>query len=96
MGSREEWAFNIAYNAMLLAGRAVMFSAGYRPTAGEGGHVAVVEFLRIRLDNSFQSTLEVMDRMRRQRHRIAYDNRVGLHAADRGGYTNSGRVRSEN
>jgi uncharacterized protein (UPF0332 family) len=72
-GSQEEWAYNIAYNAMLLAGRAVMFSEGYRPTAGEGGHVAMVEFLRIRLDDSFQSTLEVMDRMRRQRHRIAYD-----------------------
>jgi hypothetical protein len=45
LGVHEEWAFSIAYNAMLLVGRAVMFSEGYRPTA-EGGHAAVIEFLR--------------------------------------------------
>jgi len=73
LGSDDEWAYSIAYNAMLLAGRAVMFSEEYRPTAGEGGHAAVVEFLRIRLDPSFAPMLAVMDRMRRQRHRIAYD-----------------------
>lgn len=73
LGSEEEWTYNIAYNAMLLAGRAAMFSEGYRPTSGEGGHAVVVEFLRIRLDSSFGPTLDVMDRMRRQRHRIIYD-----------------------
>ena len=72
-GSDEEWTFNIAYNAMLLAGRAVMFSEGYRPTTGEGGHAAVIEFLRIRLDPSFRPMLDLMDRMRRQRHRITYE-----------------------
>jgi uncharacterized protein (UPF0332 family) len=61
------------YNAMLLAGRAVMFSEGYRPTVGVGGHAAVLEFLRVPLDSSFEPILEIMDRMRRQRHRIAYD-----------------------
>lgn len=73
LGPEEEWTFNIAYNAMLLAGRAVMFSEEYRPTAGEGAHAAVIEFLRIRLDPSFEPMLDLMDRMRRQRHRIAYD-----------------------
>ena len=72
-GSDEEWTFNIAYNAMLLAGGAVMFSEGYRPTTGEGGHAAVIEFLRIRLDLSFRPMLDLMDRMRRQRHRITYE-----------------------
>lgn len=67
-----EWAYNIAYNAMLLAGRAVMFSDGYRPTT-TGGHAAVVDFLRIRLDASFAEMVQMMDRMRRQRHRIIYD-----------------------
>ncbi len=71
-GSDEEWTFNIAYNAM-LAGRAVMFSEGYRPTTGEGGHAAVIKFLRIRLDPSFRPMLDLMDRMRRQRHRITYE-----------------------
>ena len=73
LGPDDEWSFNIAYNAMLLAGRAVMFSEGYRPTAGEGGHAAVVQFLRIRLGPEFAEALDVMDRMRRQRHRIAYE-----------------------
>jgi len=61
--SENEWAYNIAYNAMLLAGRAVMFSEGYRPTAA-GGHAAVVEFLGICLDASFSEIVQTMDRMR--------------------------------
>lgn len=73
LGPSEEWSFNIAYNAMLLAGRAVMFSDGYRPTSGEGGHASVVEFLRLRLRADFSRELDIMDRMRRQRHRITYE-----------------------
>lgn len=73
LGAAEEWSFNIAYNAMLLAGRAVMFSEGYRPATGEGGHAAVIEFLRIRFGTDLAQELDVMDRMRRQRHRIAYE-----------------------
>jgi len=72
LAGENEWAYTIAYNAMLLAGRAVMFSEGYRPTT-TGGHAAVVEFLRIRLDASFAEMVQMMDRMRRQRHRIIYD-----------------------
>ena len=76
MEREDEWAYNIAYNAMHLAGRAVMFAEGYRPTA-EGGHAAVVDFLRIRLGPSFLDTVELLDRMRRQRHRITYES-VGV------------------
>ncbi len=72
LADEDEWAFNIAYNAMLLAGRAVMFSEGYRPTS-MGGHVAVIEFLRLRLGSSFTEAVQTLDRMRRQRHRIMYD-----------------------
>lgn len=39
-----DWALAVSYNAMLLAGRALMFSRGYRPS-GTGGHLAVVRFL---------------------------------------------------
>lgn len=73
LGAKQEWTYNIPYNAMLLAGRAVMFSEGYRPTSGEGGHAAVIEFLRLRLGQEFQDVLDLMDRMRRQRHRIVYE-----------------------
>jgi uncharacterized protein (UPF0332 family) len=72
-GANEVWSYNIADNAMLLAGRAVMFSEGYRPTSGEGGHTAVIEFLRLRIGPGFGPLLDLMDRMRRQRHRIAYE-----------------------
>ena len=38
-----DWAYVIAYNSMLQAGRAFMFSLGYRPK-GENKHLAVVKF----------------------------------------------------
>ncbi|WP_292366837.1 MULTISPECIES: hypothetical protein [unclassified Methanoculleus] len=41
-----EWTYNIAYNAVLSAGRALMFAGGYRPKGGEG-HVSVKEFLGV-------------------------------------------------
>lgn len=78
LGAEDAWAFSIAYNAMLHARRAVMFSEGYRPTSGERGHVAVVEFLRIRLDSSFAPLIDVLDRMRRQRHRLTYESEVAV------------------
>ena len=72
LADQDEWAYTIAYNAMLLAGRAVMFSEGYRPTS-IGGHVAVIEFLRIWSGPVSTEVVQTMDRMRRQRHRIMYD-----------------------
>ena len=72
LAGEHEWAYTIAYNAMLLAWRAVTFSDGYRP-ATTGGHAAVVEFLRIRLGASCADAVQIIDRMRRQRHRIIND-----------------------
>ncbi len=68
-----DWAYNIAYNAMLQAGRAFMFSKGYRPS-GEAQHAAVIEFLRLALDKSFKEKLDVMDIMRRKRNKAVYDS----------------------
>jgi uncharacterized protein (UPF0332 family) len=31
-----DWAFAVAYNAVLQAGRAFMFARGYRPASAEG------------------------------------------------------------
>jgi hypothetical protein len=42
--TRFEWAWNIAYNAILSAGRTLMFSKGYRPMV-DGRHITVWEFL---------------------------------------------------
>jgi len=67
-----DWAYNIAYNAMLQAARALMFFKGYRAT-GEWQHATTIRFARMSLGDEFGSTLEVMDRMRRKRHRTVYD-----------------------
>lgn len=64
-----EWAYNISYNAVLSAGRALMFSKGYRPKGGEG-HVSVKEFLRYYLT---PDEVAAFDRMRRKRHTATYD-----------------------
>jgi uncharacterized protein (UPF0332 family) len=46
LDSNQDWAYNIAYNAVLQAGRALMFSKGYRPD-GANQHISVVNFCRV-------------------------------------------------
>jgi uncharacterized protein (UPF0332 family) len=41
-----DWAYTIAYNAILQAGRALMFAHGYRPD-GANQHIAVVLVRRL-------------------------------------------------
>ena len=43
LASSSDWAFTVAYNAVLQAGRALMFAKGYRPE-GSNQHVSVVRF----------------------------------------------------
>ena len=69
LSSDRDWAYTIAYNAVLQAGRALMFSKGYRPD-GANQHISVVKFSELFLDNS--DTI-VFDRMRRKRHSSVYD-----------------------
>jgi len=64
-----DWAYTIAYNAVLQAGRALMFSRGYRPD-GANQHVAVVKFAELFLEESDTITF---DRMRRKRNSSVYD-----------------------
>lgn len=66
-----EWAFNIAYNAMHQAGRALMFDRGYR-SVGEGHHATVIRFLELTLSPAQQDLFDLMDRMRRKRNRATY------------------------
>jgi uncharacterized protein (UPF0332 family) len=67
-----DWAFAIAYNSMLQAGRALMFSEGFRPR-GEFKHLSVVEFVRKTSPSFAQRLLDSFDRSRRRRHRVVYD-----------------------
>lgn len=68
-----DWAFAIAYNAVLQAGRALMLREGYRPTTGEGGHVAVIRFCEEFFGARYQEEMELFDRMRVRRNRVVYD-----------------------
>lgn len=67
------WAHNAAYNAMLQAGRALMFSKGYRPRSEEH-HTAVISFVQAVYSTKFQSeVLQAFERARRRRNESLYD-----------------------
>ena len=67
-----DWAYSIAYNAMLQASRALMFSKGYRP-CGEGQHASTIMFIRETLGREFGDDIDMMDIMRRKRNSTLYD-----------------------
>lgn len=68
-----DWCLAIAYNAMLQAGRALMFSEGYRPK-GQYKHVAVIEFVKSRFSKDFaERMLFVFNKTRKKRHIAVYE-----------------------
>ena len=67
-----DWAYSIAYNSILQAGRALMFFDGYRPRGGEQ-HATVVEFVEERLGDAYAADVRLFDQMRRKRHRVIYE-----------------------
>lgn len=73
IGEDRDWAFAIAYNAVLQAGRALMLHEGYRPTTGEGGHVAVIRFCEEYFGPRYREEMDLFDRMRVTRNRAVYD-----------------------
>lgn len=68
----EEWAYAIAYHAMLRAGRALMFSLGYRPK-GKDQHKTVVDFCAEMLGEEFKNLTDRFNRMRIKRHDFIYE-----------------------
>ena len=71
-----DWAFNITYNAMLQAARALVLHDGFRPR-GPGQHRTVVLFCREALGPEVRPRVTLFDQMRRKRHRLVYEM-VGL------------------
>jgi uncharacterized protein (UPF0332 family) len=67
-----DWAYNIAYNAILQSARALMMSAGFRPRGAEH-HATVVKFTEEYLGKEFFPQVAVFDRMRRTRNRSVYE-----------------------
>ena len=62
-----DWAFSIAYNAVLQSARAYMYSRGFRPAA-EQGHKNTFAFMRAALGDELASTVGYFDRMRKKRN----------------------------
>lgn len=73
VGSDPEWAATIAYQAMLRAGRALMFSYGFLPIDGQQ-HKTVVEVTGKILGSRFGLMVKQFDRLRRKRNIFLYDS----------------------
>lgn len=69
-----DWAYAIAYNAMLQAGRGLMFCNGFRPK-GDHGHISVVKFIAGEMPLESHSFVSIFDRMRIKRHAVVYEHR---------------------
>jgi uncharacterized protein (UPF0332 family) len=67
------WCFTIAYQAMIRAGRAFMFSQGYLPTS-TSSHLTVIDFIRDAFGFRTANLLLRFERMRRKRHDFLYDS----------------------
>ena len=71
------WSHNASYNAMLQAGRALMFYKGYRPKSKEH-HLAVVSFIQAVFPTKFEpEVLQAFAKARLRRNESMYD-RAGL------------------
>jgi len=80
----EEASLQQAYEAMLKASLGFMFSHGFRARSQPGHHIAIIEFVRARLDKKHSGLLLVFDRLRRKRNMALYDDTgfVSRHEAE--------------
>ena len=69
----------LAYNAMLKAGRALLFFKGYIPADG-GQHKTVVEMTSAILGENFRDLCDQFESMRRKRNELTYE--AGLLLSD--------------
>ena len=67
-----DWAFAVAYNAMIQATRALMLAEGYAPV-GEAHHKAVVDYAWMKLGASAEGEAEFFEHARKKRHHVVYD-----------------------
>jgi len=68
----EECAYTFAYNGMLRAGLALMFSEGFRPDI-KNKHQNIVRFASCILGKEYKNLINDYDRMRRKRNRFIYE-----------------------
>jgi hypothetical protein len=67
LGVNNDWTYNIAYNAILQAVRALMYSEGFR-TVGEGQHKTAILFAEIALGDKFEDEVFFFNKMRTKRN----------------------------
>jgi uncharacterized protein (UPF0332 family) len=67
-----DWAYTIAYNAILQAARALVLAKGFRLRGAEQ-HATVVQFVEETLGKTHASEVSLFDQMRRKRHRVIYE-----------------------
>lgn len=68
----EDHAYEVAYTAMLHAGRAFVFVKGFRPTTNFQ-HKTVVGFTAHFLGDRYKALMEKFDYMRRNRNKFMYE-----------------------
>ena len=67
-----DWSFLASYNAVLQISRALMFSYGYT-TEEQDHHKTTFDFLGAIMGDKEKELVNIVDRMRRKRHDVAYD-----------------------
>src|SRR5258708_23937334 len=70
----EEACLQQAYEAMLKASLGFMFSHGFRARSQPGQHIAIIDFVRSRIDKKHSALLTVFDRLRRKHNPALYDD----------------------
>ncbi len=70
----EEACLQQAYEAMLKASLGFMFSLGFRARSQPGHHIAIIDFVRSRIEKKHTALLTVFDRLRRKRNMALYDD----------------------
>jgi uncharacterized protein (UPF0332 family) len=71
----EEASLQQAYEAMLRASLGFMFSHGLRARSQPGHHIAIIDFVRARVEKKHAGLIAVFDRLRRKRNLALYDDR---------------------
>ncbi len=70
----EEACLQQAYEAMLKGSLGFMFSRGFRARSQPGHHIAIIDFVRSRIDKKHAGLLAAFDRLRRKRNMALYDD----------------------
>jgi uncharacterized protein (UPF0332 family) len=68
-----ESAFTLAYESMLKASMALMFSRGLRPRVQLGHHKTLINFAKYALGDDSANMTATYDKMRGKRNRVVYD-----------------------